>query len=131
MDQEKTFEMLDKAEILASVLVLAIGGFFLRGSDADARALKGLANELATIFDELVVATAPASVELVTVELTAIGEKKIEVIKKVRDLTGWDLKEAKDLVEGAPEILKVDVAMSDAIKIKRALEGVGATVLLI
>jgi large subunit ribosomal protein L7/L12 len=53
------------------------------------------------------------------------------VIKLVREFTCLGLKEAKDLVEGAPEILKENAAMSDAIKIKRALEAAGATVSLL
>jgi len=65
-----------------------------------------------------------------TVELTAIGEKKVEVIKEVRALTGLGLKESKDLVEAAPTILKEDVALAEAIEIKRALEAAGATVTL-
>jgi large subunit ribosomal protein L7/L12 len=54
-----------------------------------------------------------------TVELKAIGGKKIGVIKLVREFTGLGLKECKDLVEGAPKILKEHVAMSEAIEIKR------------
>ena len=63
-----------------------------------------------------------------TVVLTAIGEKKIEVIKEVRALTGLGLKEAKDLVEGAPKTVKEGVAKDEANKIKTTLEKVGAKV---
>jgi large subunit ribosomal protein L7/L12 len=63
-----------------------------------------------------------------TVVLAAIGEKKIEVIKEVRVITGLGLKEAKDLVEGAPKPLKEGVSKDDAAKIKAALEKVGAKV---
>ena len=63
-----------------------------------------------------------------TVMLTAAGEKKIEVIKEVRAITGLGLKEAKDLVEGAPKPLKEGVAKDEAQKIKAALEKVGAKV---
>ena len=63
-----------------------------------------------------------------TVMLTAVGEKKIEVIKEVRALTGLGLKEAKDLVEGAPKPLKEGVSKEEAEKIKAALEKVGAKV---
>jgi large subunit ribosomal protein L7/L12 len=66
-----------------------------------------------------------------TVKLTAIGDNKIDVIKEVRALTGLGLKEAKDLVERAPTPLKEHVTMSDANEIKRALEGVGATVMVV
>ena len=63
-----------------------------------------------------------------TVVLAAIGEKKIEVIKEVRALTGLGLKEAKDLVEGAPKSVKEGVAKDEAEKIKATLEKVGAKV---
>jgi large subunit ribosomal protein L7/L12 len=63
-----------------------------------------------------------------TVVLAAIGEKKIEVIKEVRALTGLGLKEAKDLVEGAPKTVKDGVNKEEADKIKATLEKVGAKV---
>jgi len=63
-----------------------------------------------------------------TVVLAAIGDKKIEVIKEVRAVTGLGLKEAKDLVEGAPKPVKEGIAKDEAEKIKAALEKVGARV---
>jgi len=60
--------------------------------------------------------------------LTAAGDKKIEVIKEVRALTGLGLKEAKDLVEGAPKAVKEGVNKEEADKIKATLEKVGAKV---
>lgn len=63
-----------------------------------------------------------------TVVLAAAGDKKIEVIKEVRAITGLGLKEAKDLVEGAPKPLKEGVNKDDAAKIKAQLEKVGAKV---
>src|SRR5215472_1437633 len=60
--------------------------------------------------------------------LTAVGEKKIEVIKEVRALTGLGLKEAKDLVEGAPKPVKEGVSKDEAEKIKAQLEKAGAKV---
>ena len=63
-----------------------------------------------------------------TVVLAAVGEKKIEVIKEVRALTGLGLKEAKDLVEGAPKNVKEGVSKDEAAKIKATLEKVGAKV---
>ena len=63
-----------------------------------------------------------------TVVLAATGEKKIEVIKEVRALTGLGLKEAKDLVEGAPKPVKEGVNKEEAEKIKATLEKVGAKV---
>ena len=63
-----------------------------------------------------------------TVVLAATGDKKIEVIKEVRALTGLGLKEAKDLVEGAPKPVKEGVAKDEAEKIKATLEKVGAKV---
>jgi large subunit ribosomal protein L7/L12 len=63
-----------------------------------------------------------------TVVLASAGDKKIEVIKEVRALTGLGLKEAKDLVEGAPKTVKESVAKDEANKIKATLEKVGAKV---
>ena len=63
-----------------------------------------------------------------TVVLAAAGEKKIEVIKEVRALTGLGLKEAKDLVEGAPKTVKEGVNKEEADKIKATLEKAGAKV---
>jgi large subunit ribosomal protein L7/L12 len=63
-----------------------------------------------------------------TVVLAAIGDKKIEVIKEVRAITGLGLKEAKDLVEGAPKNVKEGVSKDEAAKIKATLEKVGAKV---
>ena len=102
------------------------------------------AAELAKLLEEkwgvsaaaaVAVAAAPAAAAAVaeektefTVVLAAIGEKKIEVIKEVRALTGLGLKEAKDLVEGAPKPVKEGVNKDEAAKIKATLEKVGAKV---
>src|SRR5262245_46088014 len=63
-----------------------------------------------------------------TVVLAAVGDKKIEVIKEVRALTGLGLKEAKDLVEGAPKPVKEGVPKDEAEKVKAQLEKAGAKV---
>ncbi|EKE10500.1 MAG: 50S ribosomal protein L7/L12 [uncultured bacterium] len=60
--------------------------------------------------------------------LAACGDKKIEVIKEVRTVTGLGLKEAKDLVEGAPKVLKEAAPKAEAEEIKKKLEAVGAKV---
>ena len=76
-------------------------------------------------------AAAAAQVEEQTefsVVLTAAGDKKIEVIKEVRAITALGLKEAKDLVEGAPKTVKEGVGKEEAAKIKAALEKAGAKV---
>ncbi|HEV2606274.1 MAG TPA: 50S ribosomal protein L7/L12 [Microvirga sp.] len=75
-------------------------------------------------------AAAPAVEEQTefTVVLAAAGDKKIEVIKEVRAITGLGLKEAKDLVEGAPKPVKEGVAKDEAEKIRATLEKVGAKV---
>jgi large subunit ribosomal protein L7/L12 len=75
-------------------------------------------------------AAAPAAEEKTefTVILAAAGDKKIEVIKEVRAVTGLGLKEAKDLVEGAPKPVKESVSKEEADKIKATLEKVGAKV---
>jgi large subunit ribosomal protein L7/L12 len=64
------------------------------------------------------------------VELTACGDKKIEVIKEVRAITGLGLKEAKDLVEAAPKMVKEAVSKDEGEKLKKQLEAVGAKVTL-
>jgi large subunit ribosomal protein L7/L12 len=63
-----------------------------------------------------------------TVVLTAAGAKKVEVIKVVRGATGLGLKEAKDLVDGAPKPVKEGIAKADAEALKKQLEEAGATV---
>jgi large subunit ribosomal protein L7/L12 len=63
-----------------------------------------------------------------TVVLKAVGEKKVEVIKAVRAITGLGLKEAKDLVEGAPQNVKEAVSKDESEKFKKELEAAGATV---
>lgn len=102
------------------------------------------AAELAKLLEEkwgvsaaaaVAVAAAPAAAAAPVEEktefnviLAAIGDKKIEVIKEVRAVTGLGLKEAKDLVEGAPKAVKEGVGKEEAEKIKAALEKVGAKV---
>jgi large subunit ribosomal protein L7/L12 len=63
-----------------------------------------------------------------TVVLTGAGDKKIQVIKVVRELTGLGLKEAKDLVDGAPKTVKEDVAKAQAEEMKKKIEEAGGTV---
>ena len=102
------------------------------------------AAELAKLLEEkwgvsaaaaVAVAAAPAAAAAPVEEktefnviLAAAGDKKIEVIKEVRAVTGRGLKEAKDLVEGAPKAVKEGVGKEEAEKIKAALEKVGAKV---
>ena len=71
---------------------------------------------------------AAAEKDSFNVELTSFGDKKINVIKEVRAITGLGLKEAKDLVEGAPNTIKEDLSKDEAEKIKTKLEEAGATV---
>jgi large subunit ribosomal protein L7/L12 len=75
-------------------------------------------------------AAAPAVEEQTefNVVLTAAGAQKIQVIKVVRELTGLGLKEAKDLVDGAPKEVKTGVSKDEAAQVKSKLEGAGATV---
>lgn len=77
-------------------------------------------------------AAGPAAVVEEQTEFTVIladgGEKKINVIKEVRTITGLGLKEAKDLVEGAPKVVKEGISKADAEAIKKTLEGAGAKV---
>jgi large subunit ribosomal protein L7/L12 len=73
-------------------------------------------------------AAAPAAPTEVSVILTGAGDKKIQVIKVVREITGLGLKEAKDLVDGAPKPVKEKISPEDAQKMKAQLEANGATV---
>jgi large subunit ribosomal protein L7/L12 len=74
-------------------------------------------------------AAAPAEEQTeFTVVLTKFGEKKINVIKEIRTITGLGLKEAKDLVEGAPKTVKEGVSKEEAEKIRKVLEEQGAAV---
>ena len=74
-------------------------------------------------------AAAPAEEQTeFTVILAAAGEKKINVIKEVRTITGLGLKEAKDLVEGAPKPVKESIGKDEVAKIRKMLEDAGATV---
>ena len=75
-------------------------------------------------------AAAAAAVEKTefTVVLLEAGDKKINVIKEIRAITGLGLKEAKDLVEGAPKEVKADVSKDEAAKLKKQLEDAGAKV---
>jgi large subunit ribosomal protein L7/L12 len=103
------------------------------------------AAELAKLLEEkwgvsaaaaVAVAAAPAAAAAAPVEeqteftvvLAAVGDKKIEVIKEVRAITGLGLKEAKDLVEGAPKPVKEGLAKDEANKLKEQLEKAGAKV---
>jgi large subunit ribosomal protein L7/L12 len=63
-----------------------------------------------------------------TVNLTGFGDKKVQVIKTIRAITGLGLKEAKDLVEGAPSTVKENIPKDEAEKIKKELEEAGGTV---
>jgi len=74
-------------------------------------------------------AAAPAEVQTeFTVVLSEVGEKKINVIKAVREVTSLGLKEAKDLVEGAPQTVKENVSKEESEKIKKVFEDAGAKV---
>ena len=76
------------------------------------------------------VADAGAAKDSFDVELTSAGDKKVGVIKVVREITGLGLKEAKELVDGAPALVKEGVAAAEAEEIKAKLEEAGASVTL-
>ncbi len=84
---------------------------------------------LATLVLSFVVGC-PAEKSTYNVELTAMGDKKIQVIKVVRDETGLGLAEAKTLVESAPKVIKEALPKADAEALKTKLEAQGATVTL-
>lgn len=73
---------------------------------------------------------AGAAKDSYTVELTEPGQAKVKVIKAVKDITGGGLKDAKDLVDGAPSVIKEDAKEDEANDIKEKLEAAGATVTL-
>ncbi len=123
MYQSELNQSFTQARVDAWALLMAIRGHFSTSSDGDAEALEALALKSVHNLDQLRDANA-----METVMLTAIGEKKIEVIKEVRALTGLGLKEAKDLVEGAPKPVKEGVTKEEAEKIKAQLEKAGAKV---
>ena len=75
-------------------------------------------------------ADAGAEKDSFDVELTSVGDKKVGVIKVVREITGLGLKEAKELVDGAPAVVKEGVATAEAEEIKAKLEEAGASVTL-
>ena len=108
-------QAVDLAEYLKEThkIEAAAGGVVVAGPAAGGPAAPAVAAEEKSTFD---------------VVLKASGEKKINVIKVVRAHTGLGLKEAKDLVEGAPKTLKEGVSKEDAQKIKAELEKEGATV---
>ena len=91
----------------------AAGGVVMAGGGGAAAAAPAAVEEAKTTFD---------------VVLKAAGDKKINVIKVVRSATGLGLKEAKDLVEGAPKTVKENIAKEEAEKLKKELEEQGATV---
>ncbi|MCT0508995.1 50S ribosomal protein L7/L12 [Lactococcus cremoris] len=73
---------------------------------------------------------AAAAKDSFDVELTAVGDKKVAVIKEVRGITGLGLKEAKELVDGAPTVVKEGLSESEANEIKEKLEAAGASITL-
>ena len=89
----------------------------------------GMAKSTTAAAAPAAAAAAPAAEKTeFTVILTDAGDKKINVIKEVRAITGLGLKEAKDLVEAAPKEVKADVSKDEAAKIKKQLEDAGAKV---
>ena len=107
VEMKKAFEeRFDVTAAAAAPMMMAAGA---AGGDGDSAAAEDVPDEF-------------------TVMLTAIGDKKVQVIKEVRSLTSLGLKEAKDLVEAAPKAVLEGVPKADADKAREALEAVGATV---
>ncbi len=114
-------------------IVETIGGLSLLEASDLVKALEdkfGVSAAAAAAATATVAVAAPAVEEKDTfdVVLTAAGANKINVIKVVRELTGLGLKEAKDLVDGAPKPVKEGVSKEDAEKMKKQLTDVGASV---
>jgi large subunit ribosomal protein L7/L12 len=95
----------------------------------DTYGIEAAAGAVAVAAGPAAAAAAPAEVQnTFDVILKVVGEKKIQVIKVVRAATGLGLKEAKDLVDGAPKAVKTNIEKADAEKLKKELEAEGATV---
>ena len=106
-------ELADLAKALSEKFGVTPMAAMPMGAQMGAASVEAAAEEEQTSFDVI---------------LNAFGEKKLQVIKVVRAITGLGLKEAKDLVEGAPKAVKEGIAKEDAQDIKTKLEEVGATV---
>ena len=105
------------------------------GVSAAAGVVVAAAGDGAAAAAGVVVAAGPAAPEAeekdsFDVELTGAGDSKVKVIKAVREITGLGLKEAKDLVDGAPKVIKEGVSKAEAEELKAKLEEQGATVTL-
>jgi large subunit ribosomal protein L7/L12 len=95
----------------------------------DTYGIEAAAGAVAVAAGPAAAAAAPVEVQnTFDVILKAVGDKKIQVIKVVRAATGLGLKEAKDLVDGAPKAVKTNIEKADAEKLKKELETEGATV---
>lgn len=116
-DLEKIVDQLSKLTVLeAAELATKLEDVWGVSAAAPVAAAAAPAAEAAVVKDEF------------DVILTSMGEKKINVIKEVRSITGLGLKEAKDLVEAAPKAVKEAVSKDEAEKVKKQLEDAGATV---
>jgi large subunit ribosomal protein L7/L12 len=114
-------------ETIASMTVLELAAF--KKDFEDVFEVKAAAPMMGAMMAAPGAAAAPAEEKTeFDVVLKGAGDKKINVIKVVRELTGLGLKEAKDLVEGAPKSVKSGVTKADAEKMKKALEDQGAAV---
>ena len=114
---QKVLDLIEKMTLLeAADLVKAMEEKFGVSAAAPVAAVAVAAAPVAEVKDEF------------TVVLTAVGDKKIQVIKEIRAITGLGLKEAKDLVEGAPANVKEGVTKAEAEQVKAKLEEAGAVV---
>ena len=124
MDKEKMLEAIEKMTVLElSELVKAIEEKF--GVSAAMPMMMGAAPAAASEEGEK-----KEEKSTFNVEITAAGGQKIAVIKVLREITSLGLKEAKDLVDAAPKVVKEGVAKAEADEIKKKLEEAGATVVL-
>jgi large subunit ribosomal protein L7/L12 len=128
-NRDSTSGGITRARVRTVGLLLAIRGFFgPSAEDPAAEALEMLALSCVTSLDELLVGDAK---EQVTVKLVDFGDRKIDVIKIVREVTGLGLKEAKDVVEAAPSNILKGVAVGEANRARIALESAGGKVALV
>jgi large subunit ribosomal protein L7/L12 len=126
MEKEKLLETIEKMSVLElSELVKALEEKF--GVSASMPMMVGAMPAGAAAAEE---GGAKEEKTSFSVELTDAGQQKIQVIKALREITNMGLKEAKDLADAAPKIVKEGVAKADAEEIKKKLEEAGATVTL-
>jgi ribosomal protein L7/L12 len=126
MNQSDLNQSFTQLHLYARILLMALRGHFNTRSEGDAEALEALALKSVHCLDQL-----RDAIAMETVVLTSVGARKIEVIKQVRAFTGLGLKQSEELVEAAPIIVGKPVPKAEAFAMTHALEGAGASVIVV